>query len=439
MQAHRATLTLSLARAVALACALLAPGTHAAPFIPSDDAQVLERLPSRSAAESRELKALQATAAKAPGELAPAIALANAYVRASRVEGDPRFLGYAQAALARWWKDPQAPTPVLLLRATILQSNHEFDAAVADLGLVLQREPGDAQALLTRATVLTVQGKFAPARADCMRLAAVAPSIYAVICTAAIDAMTGNALSAYDSVQKALRSMPRVDVAATNWGQTLLAEIAHRRGDAVAEAHFKAALAADATDLYALAAYSDWLLDQGRAADVVALLKDRARIDILLLRLALAQQALKSAEAAASIQTLRARFDASHARGDTVHLRENARFELWLNGDARSALRYAIDNQKVQREAADLRILAEAAAAANDAAALDMARRWLDDMRVEYPAVAAIARGAIAPAIGNAASPGEAALPGGSAPSRSVRETTPSTPSTASPQAGSRS
>ncbi|MEP6942174.1 MAG: hypothetical protein ABI981_04525 [Betaproteobacteria bacterium] len=419
MQGHRTPLKLRLASATALACAHLAWCVNAAPFIPSDDAQVLERLPSRSVAEFRDLKALQAAAAKAPAELAPALALASAYVRASRVEGDPRFLGYAQAALARWWKDPQAPTPVLVLRATILQSSHEFDPAVVDLDTVLQREPGNAQALLTRATVLTVQGKFAPARADCTRLANVAPSIYAVICTAAIDAMTGNASAAQASVQTALQSMSRVDAAARNWGETLLGEIAHRGGDAAAEAHFTAALAADDTDLYAMAAYADWLLDQGRPAEVAALLKDRARVDILLLRLALAQQALKVPEATNSIQTLRARFDASHARGDTVHLRENARFELSLNGDARSALRYAVDNQKVQREAADLRVLAESAAATNDAAALDMVRRWLDDTRIEYPAVAAIARSARLPTEG-------AALPAPPAPG--ATPTKPATP-----------
>jgi len=430
VQAYRTLLKFLLAGAAALAGAHLALCVHAAPFIPSDDSQVLERLPSRSAAPFRELKALQAAAAKAPSELAPAIALANAYVRASRVEGDPRFLGYAQAALARWWKDPQAPTPVLVLRATILQSNHEFDAAVLDLGTVLQREPANAQALLTRATVLTVQGKFGPARADCRRLAAAAPSIYAVICSAAIDAMTGNATGAYDAVRSALRSTPRIDAAARNWAETLLGEIAQRRDDPAAEAHFKAALAADDTDLYALAAYADWLLDQRRAADAATLLKDRARVDILLLRLGLAQHTLQSAEAANSIQTLRARFDASHARGDTVHLRENARFELWLNGDAKSALRYAIDNQKVQREAADLRILAEAAAAANDAAALDMVRRWLDDTRVEYPAVAAIARGATAPATGGTS------LPGGAPSSAPSRGATASTPGTATPKPG---
>ena len=133
MQAHRGTLTLSLTGAVALACAC----SHRAPTPRHSSRPTTRRCSSacRAAAppQFRDLKALQAAAAKAPGDLAAAIALANAYIRASRVEGDPRFLGYAQAALAPWWKDPQAPTPVLLLRATILQSSHEFDAAVADL------------------------------------------------------------------------------------------------------------------------------------------------------------------------------------------------------------------------------------------------------------------------------------------------------------------
>ena len=143
-------------------------------------------------------------------------------------------------------------------------------------------------------------------------------------------------------------------------------------------------------DLYLLGAYCDWLLDQGRAAEVIPLLRNETRIDPLLLRLALAQQALKRPEAAASIETLRARFEASHARGDTVHQRENARFELFLRGDPRSALPYAVANWQVQREPADLRILAEAAAAANDVAALETVRRWLTETGLEYEAVAAL-------------------------------------------------
>jgi hypothetical protein len=387
--------------AAALLATLAMAPAHAAPFVPADDAQVLERLPYRTAPVFRELEPLKAAVTRAPGELPPALALATAYMRASRIEGDPRFLGYAQATLRPWWSNPRAPTAVLLLRATILQTSHQFDAAVADLNTVLGREPGNAQALLTRATVLTVQGRYDPARADCLRVGASAPRIYAAICTAAIDAMTGRDGVARESIAAALTS-PRVDAAARGWGETLLGEIAHRLGDGDAEVHFQAALAADDSDLYALAAYADWLLDQRRAADVVALLRARTRIDILLLRLAIAQRELGLAEAATTTETLRARFDASHARGDTVHLRENARFELALRGDAAAALRYALDNQRVQHEAADLRILAEAASAAGDPRALAMARRWADDTKIDYVAVRLIIEPSRTPAAGSA-------------------------------------
>ncbi len=155
------------------------------------------------------------------------------------------------------------------------------------------------------------------------------------------------------------------DVDGRAWGESLLGEIAHRRGDPAAERHFRAALAADPRDLYTLGAYSDWLLDHGRAAEVIPLVRNEPRVDALLLRLALAQQALRSAgRRRRRIATLRARFAASRARGDTVHRREEARFALELDGDPQAALRLAQDNWNVQREPADLRVLAEAAAAA---------------------------------------------------------------------------
>jgi Tfp pilus assembly protein PilF len=379
-----------LGAAVALGVVLSAV---AAPFLPTDDAQVLERLPGRGLPQLRELKALQASAAQAPDDLARTLPLATAYIRASRLEGDPRFLGYAQATLAPWWKDPDAPTKVLVLRATILQSSHQFAAALTDLDRVLQREPRNVQAILTRATILGVQGRHADARGDCARLSGVAPPVYGAICSAAIDSVTGKAREAYASLQRALDATPRSDEAGRLWGETLLGEIAHRRGDPAAERHFRAALAVGNKDAYLLAAYGDWLLDQGRPGDVVGLLQNENRNDTLLLRLALAQQALRRPEAAASIETLHARFEASHQRGDTVHARENARFELALRGDAKSALRYALDNWKVQREPADLRILAESAAAANDAAALATVQRWLTETGIEYPMLTIVASG----------------------------------------------
>jgi hypothetical protein len=376
--------------AVTCAVACIATSLQAAPFTPADDAQVLERLPSRTTPQFRDLKALQAAARQSPRDLGRATALATAYIRASRVEGDPRFLGYAQAALAPWWSDPQAPTSVLVLRATILQSTHQFGAALVDLDAVLTRDTQNAQARLTRATILTVQGNYAAARVDCDRLSGITPPIYPAICIAAIDSLTGKSAAAYATLHGALRTLPRVDDAGRAWGETLLGEIAHRRGDPVAEAHFRAALAIGDKDAYLLAAYCDWLLDQHRAEDVVALLQNETRVDTLLLRLALAQDALRRPEAAVSIEQLRARFDASHARGDMVHARENARFELVLRHDPKSALAYALEDWKVQREPADLWILAATASAADDAAALATVRRWIAQTGIEYTALTAL-------------------------------------------------
>src|ERR1700732_1446608 len=252
--------------AVGGAVMMFAIGAAASPFLPTDDAQVLERLPGGNTPQFRQLRSLRSAAALAPNDIARATILATAYIRASRLEGDPRFIGYAQAALTPWWKDTEAPIAVLMLRATILQSRHEFAAALTDLDNLLLRDPANPQALLTRATVLTVRGRYAQARGDCNRLYGIAAEIYPVACSAAIDSVTGDARGAYERLQRAVQGWARVDAGGRAWAETLLGEIAQRRGDPVAERHFRAALAGE-RDLYPLGAYSDWLLDQGRAAD----------------------------------------------------------------------------------------------------------------------------------------------------------------------------
>ncbi len=375
---------------LAAACLALSTLVPARPYVPADDTLVLERLPQRSSAQSRELARLRAAATAAPADFDAAVALADAYYAVARADGDPRYLGYAQAALARWWRDADAPTPVLVSRATILQSNHEFDRALADLDRALAREPRNGRALLVRATVRTVQGRFAEARADCPRLYGIAPELYVFACVAAIDSVNGQAAAASAMLARGLAALPAGDAGGRAFGESLAAEIAHRRDDAQAERHFRAALAADPRDLYTLGAYSDWLLDHGRASDVPRLVQDDTRVDALLLRLALAQRALGAPEATASIATLRARFAASRARGDTVHRREEARFALWLDDDPRRALELARANWNVQREPADLRILAEAAVAARDADAMRTVRDWIAQTGLEYAAVAAL-------------------------------------------------
>ena len=170
------------------------------------------------------------------------------------------------------------------------------------------------------------------------------------------------------------------------WVLTRLAEMSLRQGDVKqAEEHFRAALALNVRDQFLLAAYADFLLDQGRPAEVIALLRDWVRSDILLLRLALAEKALDAPAAKEHIQALKARFDAAALRGDKLHQQEEARFNLYLLGQKQKALALAQENWKLQREPRDARILLEAALAMKDPEVAQEALDWLERSGHEDP------------------------------------------------------
>src|SRR5439155_1230015 len=96
--------TVRLFAAVAPAAALLlAPATVAAPYVPKDDATVLERLPLKPTDPlGRELRELRARLAAQPDDLDAAVTIGRHYFRLAMSEGDPRFIGYAEVALRPW-------------------------------------------------------------------------------------------------------------------------------------------------------------------------------------------------------------------------------------------------------------------------------------------------------------------------------------------------
>ena len=365
-----------------------ANSARAIPHIPTDGKQVVERLPSRADPVQRELRQLRADLSANPNDLPRAASLARRYIEQARIEGDPRYLGYAQAALAPWWRQPAPPDEALVLRATLRQSTHQFPLALQDLDTVVKRDSDNVQAWLTRATVQLVTGDYAGARASCMRLISRAPKLVVDTCLANIGSVNGAAAASYANLKASLAAATNADPAIKSWVETLLAEMAERAGnDSEAEAYYRKALREGTPDSYLLGAWSDFLLDRGRAAEVVSLLKDRTRIDALLLRYALALKATASPEAAAQTAALTSRFDAAVLRGDTVHQREQARYELALRGDAKAAVKLAMLNWAVQKEPADLRILVESAAASGDPAAGKAASDWIAATRIEERAI----------------------------------------------------
>jgi len=356
----------------------------AVPFLPNEDNQVLERLPVRpSDPAMAEVRRLRAALASAPADPAIAAELAERYFELSSGEGDPRYVGYAEAAL-RPWRGPDAPAEILFMRGLLRQYRHDFEGGLRDLDLALKSDPAHVGARSWRAAIFMVRADYTAAALECAALAQIASELRAAGCAAYLDATTGKAREAYARLSDVMRRHPQVSPEAKLWALTRLAEMAWRLEDhAAADGLFNQALALGLDDNFLLAAYADYLLERARPKEVVGLLKSWARSDTLLLRLALAERALGMREAAAHVQALADRFAAAALRGERLHMGEESRFLLELKGMPREALAVALENWKEQREPRDAAAVLDAAVAARDAKAAEPVLRWLAESGFE--------------------------------------------------------
>lgn len=377
----------------AAGCMLLGGVAQAAGlWVPARDNEVVEVLRERSlTAQEKAWRALRAQARAQPGDVTLAVAVASQAIQWSRQDGDPRWLGQAQAALGHWWTQATPPPEVRLLRATVLQSTHDFDAALRDLRALAQLPASAlvpaqrAQAWLTLASVLQVTAQYDEAQRACEALAQVPSPWLSQACSLELRSHRGEADAAQRGLTQLAQQAPR------EWSglvQLIRAELAERLGQPDQAALLYQALLLRQSDAYTEGAYADLLLDQGRAAEVLSLLKGRERNDALLLRLAEAGAMVNDPANAQRVAALRARFAAARERGDSVHRREEARFTLRLLRQPAQALQLAQRNWAVQKEPADARILLEAARAAGVAQpAADMRafmQRWgWSDRRLE--------------------------------------------------------
>ncbi|MDX1587929.1 MAG: hypothetical protein R3296_03240 [Oleiphilaceae bacterium] len=375
-------------------------------FVPKDPEQTLLKVNPRDDAAWQSLREDRQTLLEQPDDLSLALDLARRAIEQGRRQDDPRFFGYAEGALSHWWDMNEPPLQVRVLRATIFQYRHRFDAAMRDLDTVIERDPNHAQARLTRAIIHTVQARYQAALEDCARLSRLGLRITALTCSATPASLTGSAGRAFEL----LSQIPQqgVDDNTLVWALTVRAEIAERLGRADTEDQYRQALkvASERPDRYLANAFADWLLDQGRPDEVLTLLADFADSDGSLLRLALAQkqrldQGLEAASAPLEEHKseLRARFAAERERGGAVHHREAAMFQLHLENAPGEALWMARDNFRNQREPLDARILLESALAAEAPGQALPAVRWMrghgvTDVRLE-PLVARIEASAV--------------------------------------------
>jgi Tfp pilus assembly protein PilF len=267
-----------------------------------------------------------------------------------------------------------APPPIAILLATLAQYQHDFDGSRHMLEAVLARDPGNPQATLTLATIARVQGRYADSDRRCRE---VTVRIYRAACLAENMALRGQVDEGRRDVAMLL-ALPEAQGAAgaslRQWLTTTLAELEERAGnDDAADAAYRSALGLG-RDSYLSLDYVDFLIAHQRDAEAEALLTREPRPygDGVLLRLAIVQKEAKEATARELAAELHDRFEAAKERGDaiSIHGRELARSMFAVEGDAKGAVVVARDNLRIQKEPADFLVMAEAARAAGDTAAL---------------------------------------------------------------------
>jgi tetratricopeptide (TPR) repeat protein len=385
------------------------------PFIPQDDSTVLAEVTPGT--RHVELAARQVASKR----LDVALPLAQLYIKQARSTGDLRFLGYAEAVLAPWIGPTMGPAAesapgsaagpaprfaptataalapgsapasadALVLHATVLQSRHEFLRALSVLEQARTLRPDDAQAWLTSATVYRVLGRYDDSLAACERVAARADPAVAELCKQSVRGLTGDLPSAYAAISQVnSQGMPAEERA---WRDSELGEMAVRLGnDDQAERWFQSGLRASPGDFYIRASYADLLLRNGRAQEALALLKGQDTLEPLLLRIAIAQKILRDPGLQQSSARLAAAFAAEAQRGEGIHRREEARFLLDVQNDARAALAAAQENWKVQHECDDVLVLMRAAHAAGDPQAAAVAEAFIREHGIQDVRIAAV-------------------------------------------------
>jgi predicted Zn-dependent protease len=330
------------------------------------------------------LRAAIAAQRAAPDDPEAALAAARLMIDEGRAKGDSRLVGAAFSILAPF---VQAQLPAALyLAAQARQYQHDFPGALALLDAVVAANPRDVNALLTRATIRTVQGDYPTALQDCDRIAAARADV-GFLCQVTALVLTRDAPAIAARLTAILAQPGAIDPALVPWATSLLGEIALMQGNpAMAEVHLAAVLAADPGAQREQLMLADLLLDQGRADEVTTLLQSAPDTDGVLIRRVLAARATGS-DLPETVTLLANRAQRSLDLGFVAHAREEAMFYLMIAGDHAQALERAQANWAQQHEYDDARLLILAAAAAGKPDAAQPVLTWMKEAGVDIPAL----------------------------------------------------
>lgn len=309
---------------------------------------------------------------------------AGVLIAKSRRLGGEEHARQARKVLAPWWNLAKVPTKIRLQRAALLQRDHHFNEALADLNILLKNNPEMTEAWLMKTTILTVSGRYQKARKAAVPLFALASPLLAVTAGTAATSCHGNLSTSYHLLEKCLQTHGEAPSGIRGWSHTALAEMAVRMGQAEdADAQFRAALRLDSFSPYLLKNYAYFLIAQGwenKAGELIE--PHRKYFPVLWMSIRKAQEA-PAEEMASLIRSYEEEIARKNKEHGHSHGRDEAIFHLKIKNELREAIHQASGNWESQREAADLLILVEAAIATDDEVTLAAAKKWINERSFE--------------------------------------------------------
>ena len=177
-----------------VACLSLA---QAAPYTPTSDAMVVESLPGRASDPAlKRVDSLRKQLAARPDDAGLRVEIARRYFDMAMAQGDPRYVGYASAAITPLAKaallnsnsstssNTSTQADYALVLGLIQQFSHEFEPALVSLAKASQLNPQSPEPLLWRSAIFMVLARYPEASAECQRALPLAEPLVGAGCSA---------------------------------------------------------------------------------------------------------------------------------------------------------------------------------------------------------------------------------------------------------------
>lgn len=365
------------------ACATIMPVHAASQWIPAQDDEVVQVLPTVTTQRPALVSRWQGTSAKNATAITAVsdeqlVQTVRADIAAARRSGDARYWGRAEAALKGRWDRAGAAPDLAVLQATVLQGRHAFVQAEAVLADTLSKHPEQAQAWLNLATLQKLSGRYREAGQSCAAMQRTQASLYAAACGLEVRSMLGEDQAV--SEQWGQWQAQTADPAQLAWLLSLSGEHEERMGrPASAIKAYQRSMQLN-PDTYTAVALADILLRREQAQAALDALQQQPDTDPILIRRALAYKKITDPRWQAVAQQLRERQAAIERRGDdtTPVARELGLAALWLHNDSDAAVSWATANLSLQHESIDWMLALLAARAANNS---ELLQQWSDAWR----------------------------------------------------------